>query len=377
MGEYYEFFAGGGMARLGLGDGWTCVFANDFDEKKAASYVARFGGEHLRVDDVRNLTVQDLHGSATLAWASFPCQDLSLAGRGEGLGGGRSGTFWPFWTLIQGLHKQRRGPSMIALENVCGAITSNGGKDFGAIAGAIVGAGYRFGAIVVDAVHFVPQSRPRLFIVAVAPGIVLPDGVTRPDPHALWHPRNLVEAKFALSKRSQDNWLWWNLPAPPERQTVFADLIEDKPVGIEWNSQHATQALLNMMSPLNREKVRVAQRSGPRQVGALYKRTRGSEQRAEVRFDDVAGCLRTPRGGSSRQTILVVHGTVVRSRLLSPREAARLMGLPDDYPLPSNYNEAYHLAGDGLVVPVVAHLAAHVLNPIAKANLPQTLVVAA
>lgn len=122
------------------------------------------------------------------------------------------------------------------------------------------------------------------------------------------------------------------------------------------------------MSPLNRKKVSDAARSGRKVVGAVYRRTRPDEngvkrQRAEVRFDDVAGCLRTPAGGSSRQVILVIEGKTVRSRLLSPREAARLMGLDDDYVLPERYNHAYHVCGDGVCVPVVRHIAAHVLEP--------------
>jgi DNA (cytosine-5)-methyltransferase 1 len=85
-----------------------------------------------------------------------------------------------------------------------------------------------------------------------------------------------------------------------------------------------------------------------------------------VRFDEIAGCLRTPGGGSSRQTIIVVQGNKVRSRLLSPREAARLMGLPDEYILPGNYNDAYRLMGDGVVVPVVRHLSRYLLEPIVR-----------
>lgn len=367
MNSFYEFFAGGGMARLGLGEGWTCLLANDIDEKKAASYRKRFGAAHLRVCDVASLTPREMPGIADLVWASFPCQDLSLAGKGEGLEGERSGTFWPFWNLMRGLGRARRMPPLIVLENVCGAITSNSGKDFSAIARALVAEGYRFGAMVVDAVHFVPQSRPRLFIVAVARGVPLPYGVSRTDPSALWHPRSLIEAKFAMPKKAQENWIWWDMPAPPTRKTVFADLIESDPVGVDWDGPTETQKLLGMMSPLNREKVRAAQANGGLRVGALYRRTRQGVQRAEVRFDDVAGCLRTPSGGSSRQRILVVDGKRVRSRLISPRETARLMGLPDDYELPSNYNEAYHLAGDGLVVPAVAHLASHVITPIAAA----------
>ena len=119
----------------------------------------------------------------------------------------------------------------------------------------------------------------------------------------------------------------------------------------------------------HRLKVEAAKRAGRRMVGGIYKRTRHDDdgakvQRAEVRFDDVAGCLRTPAGGSSRQVIIVVDGNKVRSRLISARETSRLMGLPDDYKLPKNYNEAYHLTGDGVVVPVVRHIAHHLFEPL-------------
>ena len=111
----------------------------------------------------------------------------------------------------------------------------------------------------------------------------------------------------------------------------------------------------------------------PTSYGTVYRRTRPDEtgvkrQRAEIRFDDVAGCLRTPAGGSSRQTIIVVEGKRVRSRLLSTREAARLMGLRDDYLLPERYNDAYHVCGDGVCAPVVRHVAAHLLEPLLRAN---------
>ena len=70
--EWYEFFAGGGMARLGLGERWNCTFANEICEKKAASYDARFGDGGLRIADVAALTTADLPGNPVLAWASFP-----------------------------------------------------------------------------------------------------------------------------------------------------------------------------------------------------------------------------------------------------------------------------------------------------------------
>ncbi|MFM7460079.1 MAG: DNA cytosine methyltransferase, partial [Burkholderiales bacterium] len=90
---FYEFFAGGGMARAGLGARWECLFANDFSAKKAESYVANWGAKDLLVEDVNRLTTKHLPEHADLIWGSFPCQDLSLAGAGAGLDGERSGSF--------------------------------------------------------------------------------------------------------------------------------------------------------------------------------------------------------------------------------------------------------------------------------------------
>jgi len=99
MPTFFEFFAGGGMARAGLGNGWSCLFANDFDPKKGAAYAANWGPHELVIRDVATLSTRELPRRADLAWASFPCQDLSLAGSGAGLKGQRSGAFWPFWPL--------------------------------------------------------------------------------------------------------------------------------------------------------------------------------------------------------------------------------------------------------------------------------------
>jgi DNA (cytosine-5)-methyltransferase 1 len=372
MPSFYEFFAGAGMARAGLGDKWNCLFANEFDAKKTGAYRKNWPApDVLKVADIAKLTSSDAPGKADLAWASFPCQDLSLAGAGAGLNGDRSGTFWPFWRLMRTLIEEGRAPKIIVLENVCGALTSHGGKDFTAICLSFAKAGYRFGALIVDAVHFVPQSRPRLFVIGLRSNVALPaglasDGATR---SSLWRPRGLLNAFEKLPLDVREKWISWNLPAPAPRNIKLSDVIQDNPVGVEWRAASETAKLLRMMSGVNREKLDEAQATGRRMVGAVYKRTRVDEmgrkaQRAEIRFDDIAGCLRTPAGGSSRQTIVVVDGKNVRSRLISPRETARLMGLPEDYELPSNYNEAYHLTGDGVAVPVVRHLAEHIFEPL-------------
>jgi len=370
MPTFYEFFAGGGMARAGLGPEWTCLFANDIDEKKAASYRRNYsGGKEMLVKDVGQVATSELPGIADLIWASFPCQDLSLAGMGAGLKGSRSGTFWPFWERVESLKMEGRGPAVIVLENVCGALTSHDGKDFRSLIRTLHATGYRSGALVIDAALFLPQSRPRLFIVGVRSDIVIPAEVSLDQPHDVFHTAALLTAYKRLATEDKASWVWWRLPVPSQRRERFADLLEED---VPWHTLAQTKALLKLMSPINVAKVEAARKMGRVMVGTIYKRTRRTTtgeklQRAEVRFDDIAGCLRTPGGGSSRQSILYVKGDEVRSRLLSPKEAARLMGLPDRYILPENRNEAYHLMGDGVATAVVRYLANHILEPIIEA----------
>jgi len=369
---FYEFFAGGGLARLGLGRRWVCLLANEICEKKASVYRMNFGpSSELIVDDVWNLTPDRLPPGATLAWASFPCQDLSLAGNGRGLEGKRSGTFIPFWNLMDALVKERRGVPIVVVENVVGAITSNAGRDFRFLLETMIATGYRVGPMVVDAVRFLPQSRPRLFILAVKEGTSVPASILSDGPSHLWHPERLCCAHDALPAAVRRAWMWWKLPTPPPMNASLTDLIEENPSRVAWHNEAETARLLSLMSPVNLAKVRKAQAYGRRIAGTVYKRMRLNEsgakvQRAEVRFDQISGCLRTPVGGSSRQTIVIVERNRVRSRLLSPREAARLMGVPDGYKLADKYNEAYHAMGDGLAVPVVTWLEKSLLRPLAR-----------
>jgi len=371
-GSYYEFFAGGGMVRAGLGDRWRCLFANDVDPAKASAYRDNWGEADLCVGDIAGLTAADLPGTAELMWGSFPCQDLSLAGVGAGLGGKRSGTFHDFWNLARALAAEERAPRIVAVENVCGALTSHGGRDFEVICRTFAEAGYCWGALVINADRFLPQSRPRLFVIGLRHDEVVNPALTTPAAEGPFHPQSLKRAVDRLPNELRDSRVWWRLPVPEARPASLASVIEDESSAIRWHSSAETARLLSLMSPKNLAKVEEARRTGERCVGGLYRRTRRDAaglrvQRAEVRFD-IAGCLRTPGGGSSRQTLLVVEEGRVRSRLMSARETARLMGLADSYSLPGSYSAACHLTGDGVAVPVVRHLAEQLFGPLLAAQ---------
>lgn len=353
------------MARLGLGDGWSCLYANDFDPVKAAAYRANFADadDHFHQGDVWKVKATDLPGQADLAWASSPCQDFSLAGARAGLEGGRSSAFFGFWKLIEALDADGRAPRAIVVENVVGLLTSNGGKDFTALCRAFADKGYRFGALEIDAARFTPQSRPRVFVVASRATGKAPSG------RCAFHTRAIDQAFDRLPDDLRAAWVWWHVPAPPARNTDLAALLEADDE-VVWRPDEQTDRLLAQMTPLNRARLETGSK---RTVGAVYRRTRAGVPQAEVRTDGLAGCLRTARGGSSRQSLVVAGDGRTRSRLITPREGARLMGLPDSYRLPDGATAAFHVIGDGVAAPVVRWLASRLLEPMLADHGPSVL----
>jgi len=361
---FLEFFAGGGMAHVGLDGAFDCAFANDLDAMKCATYRANFPDVRVEQGDVWNLAPASLP-TADLAWASFPCQDLSLAGGRRGLNAPRSGAFWGFWNVIDKLGP--RAPKTLAIENVAGLLSSHNGRDFAALVNELADAGYRVGAMLVDAALFSPQSRPRLFIIAHKGRI--PAELVADEPDPLYHPPALRAAVESLSDTTYMAWVWWRLPHPVRRNANLASVLDRNPPEEAWRSHADTQKLLAQMAPLHRARVQTALADPSWNAGAVFRRIRIESgkrfQRAEIRYDGLAGCLRTPAGGSSKQLLLVTENGKARLRAMSAREAARLMGLDDSYKLPPAETNALKVVGDGVSVPVVRWLGQHLLAPLA------------
>ncbi|MGQ2989796.1 MAG: DNA cytosine methyltransferase [Brevundimonas sp.] len=359
----FEFFAGGGLAGIGLERaGFRTVFANDIDAAKARSFRANHPDIAMHQGDVWDLTAADLPGAPALCWASSPCQDVSLAGARGGLQAKRSGAFWGFWRLVEGLAAEGRAPPIVVIENVAGLLSSAGGADFAAVCTVMAQAGYRVGALEIDAGLWLPQSRPRLFIIAMK-GLEAPE---TPAPGGPFHSSRLVASHAGLPEATKAAWAWWSLTPPPRRNLDLSSLLIPD-VEADWLDDAQTEALLSLTAPLHRARLDAALVSGERRVAAAFRRVRVENgvkiQRLEVRLDGLAGCLRTPSGGSSRQYVMVMQDGRLRARRLTGREAARLMGLDETYVLPSSESAALKLMGDAVAVPVVQALGEQLFAP--------------
>lgn len=355
-----DFFAGSGLVRLGLEPEFQTVWANDVCPRKAAVYDANCPHHPIRVQSVVDVRGADLP-RAELAWASFPCQDLSLAGNLNGIRRGtRSGLFWEWLRVLDELNERR--PPLLVAENVVGFLIGKDGAYFEQAHRALRDRGYLVGAVVMDARRFVPQSRPRAFVIAVDSRLDVSD-LAQIGPGA-FHPEPVLAAAAAVRDAE---WVWWSMPEPARATGTFGDLCErDAPC----DSAAQSAAWRAILSAGSRRKLQEQMQSGRCAVGTGYRRTRPDEsgrkrQRLEVRFDGVAGCLRTPGGGSSRQLVLIVEDGEVRTRLMTVRECARLMGAPDWYQVPGSYNDGYRAMGDAVAVPVVRWLTRHLLSPLA------------
>ena len=347
--NFLDFFAGSGLVTEGANPWFKTVWANDISAKKAAVYRVNHGDEHFHLRSITDVTGDTLP-AADVSWGSFPCQDLSLAGKMQGLKAKRSGLVWE-WLRVMDEMAQR--PPVLCAENVLGLVSSDGGSNYRELHEALVARGYVVGPMVLDAIEWVPQSRPRVFVVAVRKDITF--GKYAGEKPAWNHPVPVQRAAEGMK-----DLVWWKLPQPAACKQTLEDFIERR---VDWHPEDKRASNIAMLSASHRQTLMGL--PGKRITVPGYRRTRNGVPVLEVRFDGKSGCLRTAEGGSSRQIIVQREGDDLRTRWLSPREAARLMGAPDSYQLPSGYTEAYNAMGDAVAVPVVSHLAQHLLHPLA------------
>ena len=361
-----EYFAGIGLVRYGLEkSGWNVVFANDISEEKKTLYDGHFADpdSHFVCDDIHKIDVSKIP-TVTLATASFPCTDLSLAGMRKGLSGKQSSAYWGFIRILEELGPRK--PKLVMLENVVGFMTSKGGKDFQSALLALNNLGYEVDAIIIDAARFVPQSRVRLFVIGSLPN--KPNYELVRESPAFYEgplrPKALAEFIFTHPEIA---WHIRETPEPPKNaDKSLKDIIEQVPddSSIWWNEKR-TEYLLSQMSIKHSSILKDFIGLKKWSYGTAFRRVRNGKSQAELRTDGVAGCLRTPKGGSAKQILIKAGFNQVKVRLLTARECARLMGA-DEFSLKEvALDKALFGFGDAVCVPVITWIADNYLNPLA------------
>lgn len=346
---FLDFFCGSGLVSLGVSDYFETIWANDNCPKKAIVFQSNFKNNIFQSSSIENIKGTDIPFSY-VSWASFPCQDLSLAGRLSGLNGRRSGLFWEWLRIIKEMEIK---PPILVLENVTGLLSLQNGEYFKLIYNEIEKLKYNIGAVVLDAKNWLPQSRQRVFIICVDSSINIDKFIT---PTSNWaHPISLLKAVKNLNGH-----VWWNIPTPSNKSIAINSLIDfDYPIN-EKVSKHNLSLISKKHKQLINDRVK-----SEYDVFLGYKRTRPQGQTLEIRFDGLSGCLRTAKGGSSKQFLIFKKNNNLVCRYLNSREAARLMGVPDAFILPDNQNDGYSAMGDAVAVPVTHYLAKFLLKPLA------------
>ena len=356
-----EFFAGIGLMRIGLERlGWQTVFANDIDPQKEEMYRSNFSDadRHFVLRDIHNLSSSEIP-TVALATASFPCNDLSLAGGRQGLQGKSSSAFWGFMKLLEAMDQRR--PPLVLIENVPGFLTSHGGRNFKDAMLALNDLGYAVDPFVLDAASFVPQSRLRLFVLGTTFHVSEPKRVEERFYESRMRPAALADFIFM---HPNIEWHLRRHPDPPRSNSRLEEILEELPhKSCEWWSQQRAEYLLNQMSLRHRLVANKMIAGRIWSYGTVFRRIRNAKSMAELRTDGVAGCLRTPRGGNGRQILFKAGRGEYYVRLLTPIECARLMGA-DDFKITVPLNQALFGFGDAVCVPVIEWIARNYLNPI-------------
>ena len=336
--------------------GIETVWANDIDSVKCSLYVAQWGNGDLVQGDVFGIKASEVP-TADIAWASSPCTDLSLAGKRGGLVYGReSKAFFGFIKVIEEMGE--RAPEALILENVCGLASSHDGNDFRIVVEEFNRLGYSADAFELNARRWLPQSRPRMFVVGVknpiGGGTI--DTSIRPDRLAWIH----SDPKLVTHVTPVDK-----PPAllPNGLTALVEKLSDDDP---RWWDDKRMSAFTSSMSDVQRNRFEKLVCSDKTVARTAYRRTRSGQPVWEMREDDISGCLRTARGGSSKQAVIFMGGGIARARWMTGLEYARLQGAGDFSLEGFSESQIQYAFGDAVAVPAVTWLMEQAVIPVLK-----------
>ncbi len=301
---FCDLFAGIGGFRLGLeAVGGECIFSCEYDSHAQKTYAAWFG--ETPEGDIRELDLSNMPDHDVLA-AGFPCQPFSIAGvskknslgRKHGFLDKTQGTlFFHLATIIE-----IKRPPVIILENVKNLMSHDKGKTWGVIQETLDRLNYEIHFQVINSADYVPQKRKRVFIVGFDKKVFKgKSGFTFPEP-------------------------------PPGPQPKFRDILEDSPDPKYTLTDHLWDYL---------QRYAEGHRKKGNGFGFGMTDLDGASRTLSARYYKDGSEVLIPSGSSKKNP-----------RRLSPREAARLMGFPDELKIVVSDTQAYKQFGNAVVPPV-------------------------
>ncbi|GBR73122.1 DNA (cytosine-5)-methyltransferase 1 [Candidatus Termititenax aidoneus] len=341
-----DLFAGIGGFHLGFKRAGIEIKKSAFSEidKFAVSVYKRNFPESEALGDVRNINgtaFSELGGKPDIITFGSPCQDLSLAGKRRGLKGQRSGLFFEAIRVIEKIQ-----PKYFIWENVKGAFSSNGGRDFYQVLEAVTNAGYDCQWQLLNTAWFLPQNRERIYLVGYARGAgrpkVFPFGETdAKDFHRNKTEKTIREVAGTQTDRQYASWngtyLKELIGSDKQGQRVYS--VDRASVTLNsggggWGANTGLYAIHNLQ---------------PR-----HGKGNGGKGRL-MKTADSSYCVNTNNG----QAIEMYSGI----RKLTPVECERLQGFPDGW---TRYgddgkeisdSQRYKMCGNAVTVNVVEAIA--------------------
>lgn len=303
--RFIDLFAGIGAFRIALGSlGARCVFSSEWDEAAKDVYERNFGDRPQ--GDITKVTAPSVPDHEILC-AGFPCQAFSISGKRRGFEDARGTLFFE----VARIAKEKR-PACVFMENVRNFAAHDGGRTLATVRSVMEGLGYSFSFKILDAADYgIPQKRERIYMVCFRDDLGI-SGFRFPDPFPLKrHVKDFLEEPASV----------------PEKCFV------SRPV--EWKERPACPDY-----------------SRPVRIGTVGKGGQGeriySPEGCAVTFSAFGGGVFAKTGG------YLVGG---RTRRLTPRECARLMGFPDSFSMASDAGHAYRQFGNSAVVDVLRLIA--------------------
>ena len=328
--RYLSLFSGIGGFDLGLDRaGMTCAGQVEIDDY-CRRVLAKHWPDVKRMTDVREVK-GDEFGTIDLVCGGFPCQDVSVAGRREGLAGERSGLWFDFHRIID-----RVRPGWVVIENVPGLLSSNGGRDFAIILRGLVECGYGVAWRILDAQYFgVPQRRRRVFIVGhlgrSAAEVLFESEGGGGHPAPGRRPRPELARDVAASPKNGGN-------GTRGRDTVTHTLTSG---GHDAGEDGTGRGMPIVAATLN---------SGGNNGG--FRTEPGEHLVVAFQPRYYTRDNNTSRNVATRQGV----------RRLTPRECERLQGFPDDFTAGQADAPRYRQLGNAVAVPVAEWLGRRIME---------------